>query len=74
MMTLVKGSEFLRKLHALARRRELPLRFVPARGKGSHGTVYLGSMSSVLKDLKKELGPGLLRAMCKDLGIDPREL
>jgi hypothetical protein len=26
------------------------------------------------KDRKKEIGAGLLHAMCKDLGIDPREL
>lgn len=70
----MKGSEFLRKLHALARRKGLSLRFAPARGKGSHGTVYLDSASTTLKDLKKELGPGLLRAMCKDLGVDLKEL
>lgn len=70
----VKGSEFLRKLRAIAKRRELDLRFAPARGKGSHGTVYLGATSTTLKDLKKEIGPGLLHAMCKDLGVDPKEL
>jgi predicted RNA binding protein YcfA (HicA-like mRNA interferase family) len=50
------------------------LRFVPARGKGSHGTVYFGAASTVLKDPKKELGIGLLRAMCKDLGISPQDM
>ena len=58
----------------LARRKGLALRFVPAMGKGSHGIVYLGAASTVLKDRKKELGTGLLRAMCKDLGVDPKEL
>jgi len=71
---IVRGSEFLRKLHSFARRKGLSLVFAPARGKGSHGTVYLGSTSTTLKDPKKELGPGLLRAMCKDLGVDPKEL
>jgi mRNA interferase HicA len=64
----VRGSEFLRKLHALARRNGVPLHFVAAKGKGSHGTVYFGALSTVLKDQKKELGIGLLRAMCRDLG------
>jgi mRNA interferase HicA len=70
----VRGSEFLRKLRVLAQRNGVPLRFVPAKGKGSHGTVYFGSASTVLKDRKKELGIGLLRAMCKDLGIKSHDL
>lgn len=71
---LVKGSEFLRRIHGLARRKNMRYAFVPAKGKGGHGTVYLGSAWTVVKDRKKELGAGLLHAMCRDLGIDPREL
>jgi len=48
--------------------------FVPAKGKGSHGTLCFGSATTTVKDRKKELGAGLLRAMCRDLSIDPREL
>jgi mRNA interferase HicA len=70
----MRGSEFLRKLRALAGRNGVELRFVPAKGKGSHGTVYLGGASTVLKDQKKELGIGLLRAMCKDLGVNSHDL
>ena len=43
-------------------------------GKGSHGTLHFGPTSTIVKDRKKELGAGLLRAMCKDLGIDPQEI
>ena len=70
----MRGSEFLRKLRVLARRNGVELRFVVARGKGSHGTVYFGCEFTVLKDQKKELGTGLLRAMCRDLGISPQDL
>jgi hypothetical protein len=35
--------------------------------------VYLGAASTIVKDRNKEIGSGLLHAMCKDLGIDPRE-
>jgi hypothetical protein len=48
--------------------------FVPAKGKGSHGKVYLGTASTIVKDRKKELGIGLLCQMCKDLGISPEGL
>ena len=70
----VKGSEFLRKVQRLAKAKGLRCSFAPSKGKGSHGTLYLESAFTVLKDRKKEIGPGLLRAMCKDLRIDPNEL
>jgi predicted RNA binding protein YcfA (HicA-like mRNA interferase family) len=41
---------------------------------GSHGTLYLGDRLTVVKDLKKELGPGLLSDMCKQLGIRKGDL
>ena len=68
------GSEFLRKVSKLAQRKNVSCRLSPAKGKGSHGTVYFDEQSTIVKDRKKEIGIGLLRAMCKDLGIDPREL
>ena len=56
----VKGSEFLRKVKIIAKRKKLAYRWDPERGVGSHGTIYLGERLAVVKDLKKELGPGLL--------------
>lgn len=70
----VKGSEFLRRLKALARRRSLSCRWSPERGLGSHGTVYFGGHITILKDLKKEIGPGLLADMCRQLGIRKEDL
>ena len=70
----VKGSEFLRKLQRLARRRGVRFQYDPGLGKGSHGRVWLEASSTILKDPKKELGTGLLRDMCRDLGIGPRDL
>ena len=48
--------------------------WTPERGLGSHGTLYLGVRITVVKDLKKEIGPGLLAAMCKQLGIRKEDL
>jgi mRNA interferase HicA len=70
----VKGSEFLRKLQRLARHRGLRFQYDSSLGKGSHGRVWLEADSTILKDQKKELGTGLLRAMCRDLKIEPRDL
>jgi len=72
--TEVKGSEFLRKMKAVARRRKVSFRWVAERGSGSHGTLYLGERFTVVKDLKKELGPGLLSDMLKQLGIRKEDL
>ena len=66
---ILKGAEFLRKAKAVAMRTRLTFRWVPERGSGGHGTLYLGNRFTVVKDLKKEIGPSLLAAMCKQLGI-----
>jgi len=71
---VVKGSEFLRKVKAVARRNNLTYRWVPERGADSHGTLYLGHRFTVVKDLKKGLGPGLLSDMYKQLGIRKEDL
>ena len=55
----MKGSEFLRK---------------GERGSGSHGTLYVGNRFTVVKDLKKEIGAGLLSDMLKQLGIRKEDL
>ena len=68
------GHELLRKLAKLAKDRRVPFAYDPRHGKGSHGRVFYGSESTALKDPKKELGPGLLSKMCRDLGIKAGDL
>jgi mRNA interferase HicA len=67
------GHEFLKRLAAYAKAHDMETSFVAKRGKGSHGTVYLGGLHTTVKDRKKEIGVGLLRAMLADLGIDPKD-
>ena len=69
-----RASGFLRRAKAAAFRRGLTYQRVPERGVGSHGTLYFGERFTVVKDLKKEIGPGLLAAMCKQLGIRKEDL
>jgi hypothetical protein len=70
----VKGAEFLRKLKKLGKENEVSVSYEPAHGKGSHGRLSYGENHTTVKDLKKELGPGLLHSMCQDLGIDLKDL
>ena len=53
----------------MARRREVPVLFDRGHGKGSHGRLYYGDRFTTLKDRKKEIGPGLLKAMLDQLGL-----
>ena len=62
----MNGNEFIKKLKKLGYNPS----FKTERGKGSHGTLYVGDKKTVLKDRKKEIGQGLLNAMLQNLGID----
>ena len=70
----MKAVEFLRRVKKLARNTNIPCRFVAQHGKGSHGTLYFGSRSTTLKDLKKEMSESLLQDMCRQLDISKRGL
>ena len=70
----MKGSEFLRKVKALADERGIKTSLVPHRGKGSHQTLYFGDNFTVIRSPKDELKKGTLHGMLKQLGIDPSEL
>lgn len=68
------GDEFYRKVRRLGKQRGIDVTFEPRHGKGSHGRLYYGDHFTTLKDRKKEIGPGLYRQMCIQLGINPRDL
>lgn len=70
----MKAAEFVRKLKRLGQARRVAVRFVPHRGKGSHGTLYYGSARTIVQDLKRELPTGTLHAMLRQLGLSPEDL
>jgi len=70
----VNGNELLKRLRRLARARNLQLKLVRERGKGSHATLYLGDRYTILKDRKKEIGTGLLLKLLHDLGINKSDI
>ncbi len=70
----MRRDEFIRRVRRLGRKRGASVRFSAHRGKGSHGTLYYGERHTVVKGGRNELSKGLLSAMCKQLGIDLREL
>ena len=70
----MNGNELLRRLGRLAKTRGVKVTVDRRQGKGSHATLRFAGKKTTLKDLKKEIGPGLLRAMLNDIGLTPRDL
>jgi len=70
----VNGNELLRRLGRLAKAHRVEVTVDRRQGKGSHATLRFAGRKTTLKDLKKEIGPGLLRALLHDIGLTPRDL
>jgi mRNA interferase HicA len=63
------GHEFERWVRALGLRSGTMVAFDPGPGMGSHGRLYYGNRFTTRKDRRKEIGPGLLKAMLDQLGL-----
>lgn len=70
----MKGSEFVRRVRKVGKRRGVTVEFLPERGKGSHGLLYFGTRFTVVRNLKDELKTGTLHAMLKQLGLSLQDL
>ena len=70
----MNGAEFIRRIEALAKRRGTAVGLDKRHGKGSHATLYYGGRKTTVKDRKKEIGPGLLSAMLRQLGLSKEDL
>jgi mRNA interferase HicA len=68
------GHEFQRRIRRLGRKRGILVLFDAGHGKGSHGRLYFGNRFTTLKDRRKEIGPGLLKAMLDQLGLVRQDL
>ncbi|MDE0264506.1 MAG: hypothetical protein OXJ37_19040 [Bryobacterales bacterium] len=49
----------------------MDFRFVAPNGKGSHGTLFVGSRATVVK--RTEISKAMLRAMLRQLEIDKED-
>ena len=68
------GNELIRRLRRLGQQRGVEVRLDELKGKGSHAALYCSSHRTTLKDRRKEIGPGLLRVMLRQLRLTPRDL
>jgi len=70
----VNGHAFERLVRKAGRLNGVAVSFDPGRGKGSHGRLYYGNRFTTLKDRRKEIGPGLFKAMLDQLGLTRQDL
>ena len=69
----MKGSEFVRKLKKLGHTKNIDVRIIQRRGKGSHSTLFYGNKFTIICTLKNELKSGTLKEMLKQLNIDEKD-
>ena len=68
------GTQFIKRVRQWAKDKDLERpEFIAKKGRGSHGTLFVGDRETAVKDRKKEIGKGLLNKMLADLGIDKKE-
>ena len=67
----MNGREFVRRARRYARKNGLEFSFDPARGKGSHGKLTIGSCSTIVQH--GEISQGMMAAMLKQLEINRQE-
>ena len=61
----------MRRARRYARRKGLDFYFDPAKGKGSHGTVYVGDRETLVQH--GEIATGTFMSMLRDLNINRME-
>ena len=66
----MKGKKFVDRVFELGADRHVSVHLDTKRGKGSHITLYYGTRKTIVKDRRKEIAPGLLHAMIRQLGLD----
>jgi len=65
----MKGRQFIKKL------RDVGVTVVPSRGKGGHvGLAFHGRKTTLPFHGDRDISPTFLKDVCKQLGLDPREI
>ncbi len=72
-MRAVRGSQFVRRVQALARVRGVEVRWIAHRGKGSHGLLYYGSNMTTVRNLKDEVDKRAYYKMLKQLHLSDKD-
>lgn len=69
----VRGNEFVRRIQGLGKARDVEVRWVAHRGKGSHGLLYYGSKMTTVRNLKDEVDKRAYHKMLSQLGLSQED-
>jgi hypothetical protein len=64
----------VRRVRRLAKKRGLSMRLDPSAGKGDRATLCLNGRKTVIPNMRKDIPRGTFHNMCRQLGIDSRDL
>lgn len=64
----------MRRIQQLGQRRSIVARWIPRRGKGSHGLLYYGSQITTVRCLKDEVDKRAFHSMLRQLGLAADDL
>lgn len=73
-MVSMNGNELVRKIRRYGKEKGLVVELIQARGKGSHGLLYLGEKRTTIRNLSDELKTGTLTGMLEQLGLTKNDL
>jgi mRNA interferase HicA len=68
---LMTQDEFVRRVRKLGRKKGVPVSFEARKGKGSHGVLRYGGRATTVPQKIKQ---GLFHGLCKQLGIDSKDV
>jgi len=70
----MNGNELIILFKKAGNRQGLAIRIDRKRGRGSHFTLYFGNKRTIMKDRTKEIGPGLLKKILANLGLQKKDI
>jgi mRNA interferase HicA len=70
----MKGNEFIKRIRKYGKQHNMYVQWMAERGKGSHGTLYLGNHHTIVRNPKEELKTGTFNAMLKQLGLKKEDI
>jgi predicted RNA binding protein YcfA (HicA-like mRNA interferase family) len=70
----MNGRQLLRKLRRIGRERGIAVEVDSSHGRGSHSLVRFGDRTTTLPDLRRDVRPGLLSAIMRQLDLTREDL
>jgi mRNA interferase HicA len=70
----IEVKKFIKKARKYAKENDLFFSYDDKSAKGSHGKIFIGDRATTIIGVNKVMRAGLYHAVCKQLGINPKEL